>query len=110
MLAPTVGRHPGPRGKAIVKRCAATLPRFDGSAAARARDCPRHAGEDMTDPTPRSEKPVLHRFAILGLLLAATLAFGAAARRIAVPAPTPLRVANGSGAVALTAGLDRSAV
>ena len=54
----------------------------------------------MTDPIPRPERPFLHRAATLVLLFAATFAFGAAARRLASPAPTPGGVATGSGAVA----------
>ena len=64
----------------------------------------------MADPTPRTERLSRHRAVIFGLLLAATLAFGAAARRTTGPAPTPPRIAGGNGAVALTAELDRSAV
>ena len=64
----------------------------------------------MTPTTPRTVRPVLRRAAILGLLLASTLAFAAAARRLVAPAPTPPRVASGSSAVAIAAGPDRSAV
>jgi len=64
----------------------------------------------MADPTPRTRRPVLPRAALLALLLAATLAAGAAARRVAVPDPTPPRITGANGAVALTAELDRSAV
>jgi Ca-activated chloride channel homolog len=62
----------------------------------------------MTDPTPR--RPLHRRAVVFGLLLAATLAFGAAARRASLPDPTPPRITNGNGAVAVTAGLDRGAV
>lgn len=64
----------------------------------------------MADPTPRTERLFRRRAVIFGLLLAATLAFGAAARRTTAPAPTPPRIAGGNGAVALTAELDRGAV
>ena len=64
----------------------------------------------MSDPTPRSDRFVLRRAALLALLLAVTIAAGGAARRVAVPDPTPLRITGGNGAVALTAELDRSAV
>ncbi len=61
----------------------------------------------MTGSTPR---PSLHRALIFGLLLAGTVAFGAAARRIGAPEPTLPHVALGKTALSLTAGLDRSAV
>ncbi len=64
----------------------------------------------MADPTPRTGQFHRRRAVIFGLLLVATLAFGAAARRTTAPAPTPPRIAGGNGAVALTAELDRSAV
>lgn len=66
----------------------------------------------MADPTPRTQRFFRRRAVIFGLLLAATLAFGAAARRTATPAPVsiPPRIAGGNSAVALTAGLDRGAV
>src|SRR5262245_63716105 len=93
----TLGRHLGPRGKALVKPGAATLPRFDGSVPSRGTDCTAtRKGEAMADPTSRTERLFRHRAVIFGLLLAVTLALGAAAHRTASP-PTPPRIAAGNG-------------
>ena len=64
----------------------------------------------MADPTSRTERLLRYRAVIFGLLLAVTLALGAAARRTEAPEPTPPRIAAGNGTVALTAELDRTAV